>query len=839
MEAREVFGQLRDGAMNAYDAFVAQLAVVGTATYLPQNDDELWEYILSEYGFAIPREAICHDHVSPFQAIADVYFSRILDTVLIGPRGGGKTLALAIIDHLLVAHFGIEIANVGAIEEQAKKCYSYFEKFCLLPQFRNALVKPPMLSKTYLKNGGFLEIMPGTMNRVNSPHPNRAHLDEIELMDPKIIEEAKCLAGETLVQTKRGQKPIREVRAGDEVQAFTGASYEWREVAQVWESGVRATVTVALSSGRRITCTPDHKILTHNGWVEAQALREGDRLVPGVQNCDVRKENALLQKASAAPLAAREQREAGAQQVCMRWQKNASRDALPGLLFQGRTHLDETTTLAGAPVRLWWQEVAVCENVSPVSLQQSSRSGTSSGARINPGALGTCADPNQRGSEPRGGEGDATARGNGNPLQASSCGRKIHSRLQVRQCRGRGFRRPAQVFPGNNRARHPKNKALERAWVHRGCTERPRATLLVSDISRSVFVASIATGPSTRVYDITIPGLHNFVAEGVVVHNSMPQRQKGRAPATIWTSSRKKAFGPMEDLLLKATETGMPVYKYCAFEIIENCPPTRHLEGEGCKTCPLHDICKEKTRDEHGKEVFKEGPGRASRAHGWLSIDDLIQKYMSMERSVFKAQWLSEKPETFGLAFPMFERSRHVIRYKYDPVYPVVAGLDFGFTNPSVALYMQVLPSDILVVFAEDYRPSRTAEMMAESMKEEPWFGVTRWRVADSAGRGDRETLIRHGVSNEASRKEGTVEDKSSRVTSVNIIRYLLDPIGREPLLYISTDCKNLIRELERYHHPDQRLNQNIDEIPAKIDDHAVDALRYIVMRMYRGVIVV
>jgi hypothetical protein len=511
MEAREVLSQLRGSDINAYDAFVAQLAAVGTATYLPQNDDELWEYILSEYGFAIPREAICHDHVSPFQAIADVYFSRILDMVLIGPRGGGKTLALAIIDHLLVAHFGIEIANVGAIEEQAKKCYSYFEKFCLLPQFRNMLVKPPMLSKTYLKNGGFLEIMPGTMNRVNSPHPNRAHLDEIELMDPKIIEEAK----------------------------------------------------------------------------------------------------------------------------------------------------------------------------------------------------------------------------------------------------------------------------------------------------------------------------------------SMPQRQKGRPPATIWTSSRKKAFGPMEDLLLKAAETGMPVYKYCAFEIIENCPPTRHREGEGCKTCPLFTICKEKTRDEFGKEVYKEGPGRASRAHGWLSIDDLIQKFMSMDKGVFKAQWLSEKPETFGLAFPMFERSRHVIKYKYDPVYPVVAGLDFGFTNPSVALYVQVLPGDILVVFAEDYRPNRTAEMFAESIKEEPWFLATRWRVADAAGRGDRETLIRHGVSNEASRKEGTPEEKSSRISSVNIIRYLLDPMGREPLLYISTECKNLIREIERYHHPDQRLNQNIDEIPAKIDDHAVDALRYIVTRMYRGVIVV
>ena len=48
--------------------------------------------------------------------------------------------------------------------------------------------------------------------------------------------------------------------------------------------------------------------------------------------------------------------------------------------------------------------------------------------------------------------------------------------------------------------------------------------------------------------------------------------------------------------------------------------------------------------------------------------------------------------------------------------------------------------------------------------------------------------------------------------------------------LKIHSSCKNLIWELENYRYPDSRPNHNDDENPIKVDDHAIDSLRYALM---------
>lgn len=499
-------------SIETYDALIDEFRAYGTHKLLPQNDDELHEYIWRELGYNVPRVSVCRDHQSAFAFIADAYFGRVYNAIVVGPRAGGKTLGLAILDFLFLEHLGLTIANVGAIEKQAKKCYSYVSTFVTLPQFREKLSKQPMLSETHLTNGGFIEILPGTMQQVNSPHTNRLHWDEIELADPRVLEESKAI-------------PIRE---------------------------------------------------------------------------------------------------------------------------------------------------------------------------------------------------------------------------------------------------------------------------------------------------------------------------NGRPPATIWTSSRKLAYGPMEDMLSTAAEKDIPVYKFCVLDVAENCPPTRHQDGVGCQTCSLMEVCKEKQLQPDGSFEWLEGPGRLSRAQGWMNIDDIIDKFKGMDREMFDSQMLSLRPVTHGLAFPMFDEQRHVIEYDYNPAYPVVCGMDFGYTHPNVALYAQPTPSDEVIIFSEDFMARRTDVTFAESIKSEPWFAKTRWRVGDSAARPSRETLIEFGVPNEPAAKEGTDEEPSSRRATVNLIRFLLDPPGRDtPLLYISSSCKNLIRQIKRYHYPEDKPDKDAKEDTVKVDDDAVDAMRYMCKRLYRGSIVV
>lgn len=477
----------------------------------PGSPRELHEYIRDHYGFNMPRARVCAGHCSPFDAIAAAFFSKGGEQVWVGPRTGGKTLGAAILEHLLMTHFGDTVAHGGAIEVQAQKCYEYLRKFFSLPEFRDDLEGESLMSSTILKNGAKVEVLPMTMNRLNSPHTRFLFLDEIELTTNQLLNEAR----------------------------------------------------------------------------------------------------------------------------------------------------------------------------------------------------------------------------------------------------------------------------------------------------------------------------------------SIPMRLNGRAPLTIYTSSRKKAFGPMEDMLRGSRDAGRSVFTWCVFEIIEKCPETRHHNGapSGCGSCKLEPICRETEQGyDDDAPVYKPGPGRAARADGWYRIDDVILKYQNIEEAVFDAQWRSMRPETKGLAYPMFDEAVHVIDYDYNPALPVVCGIDFGYTNPSVAIYAQPTPSDDVVIFAEDYRAGRTSDELAASIKREPWFANTSWRVADCADAGSRATLAKLGVANEASDKSGTAENKSSVVAGINLVRWMLKPKGRSrPILYIARRCVNTIREMGLYHHPEEQEGKNIDERPVAGDDHAMDSLRYLARRLYRG----
>ena len=61
-------------------------------SYRPENDGELWQFIVDEFDMMIPRVAVCEGHCAPFDFVADAYFERgVLDKLIIGNRGSGKT----------------------------------------------------------------------------------------------------------------------------------------------------------------------------------------------------------------------------------------------------------------------------------------------------------------------------------------------------------------------------------------------------------------------------------------------------------------------------------------------------------------------------------------------------------------------------------------------------------------------------------------------------------------------------------------------------------------------------------------------------------------------------
>lgn len=206
----------------------------------PQNDDELHSWIKTEMGFDIPRTSVCTDHDPPFKFIADLYFERVDAVLAMGNRGGGKTLLVAIL-HWLNSLFkpGCESCTFGATEAQSLRCYAHLKGWIYNSKGeRRDEVVSSLLRETVFTNTSSVFILPGTPAAVNGPHPNKAHADEIELMDDATFRESRNMTMSRRLQDGRitnAQDICTSTRKGpngrmqkliDEITAAVNAGYK-------------------------------------------------------------------------------------------------------------------------------------------------------------------------------------------------------------------------------------------------------------------------------------------------------------------------------------------------------------------------------------------------------------------------------------------------------------------------------------------------------------------------------------------------------------------------------------------------------------------------------------
>jgi hypothetical protein len=158
----------------------------------PKTPFQLWLYVAAYFKFRVPWQWCCVGHDTPFDMLWSLWIGKPSSFIAIGARDSYKTLTLAASETLDIIHKGCGVVHIGAIESQALKCYSYVKKN--LSMFEDLFAKPPLMSRTDLNNGGHLEIIPCTINRVNSPHEPKVRFDEVELADPVSYNEAKFIA---------------------------------------------------------------------------------------------------------------------------------------------------------------------------------------------------------------------------------------------------------------------------------------------------------------------------------------------------------------------------------------------------------------------------------------------------------------------------------------------------------------------------------------------------------------------------------------------------------------------------------------------------------------------
>lgn len=159
-----------------------------------------------------------------------------------------------------------------------------------------------------------------------------------------------------------------------------------------------------------------------------------------------------------------------------------------------------------------------------------------------------------------------------------------------------------------------------------------------------------------------------------------------------------------------------------------------------------------------------------------------------------------------GLVFEQFSRDLHVCDQPAGDF--IVAGLDFGYTNPTALVVVSI--GDHIHVLDELYQRRLTTSDLTPLVQEY----TTRYRISsilcDPSEPGIIAELRAAGLSASPARP-GTVLD------GIRHIQMLL----AQRRLTISPRCANLIAELEAYVWNERK------DAPVKANDHALDALRY------------
>jgi hypothetical protein len=223
----------------------------GDFLHPPSTDEELDEFIWLAFKKRLPKKVITKNHKTPFAFVSDLYFERTKNALGFANRSGGKTLAVSILNFLdMFFKRTCEIASAGAVRDQADKCYRYFcdhlrrdwfKDWCRMYRKKtgkNFIIKN-IQSETIFSNGSMQEVITGTESGLRSPHPHKARIDEIDLMEWKVLQTGLSMArstdkirGQNVFTSTRQKQRGSMQRMLDESEAKGIEIYEWN----IWES---------------------------------------------------------------------------------------------------------------------------------------------------------------------------------------------------------------------------------------------------------------------------------------------------------------------------------------------------------------------------------------------------------------------------------------------------------------------------------------------------------------------------------------------------------------------------------------------------------------------------
>lgn len=209
----------------------------------------------------------------------------------------------------------------------------------------------------------------------------------------------------------------------------------------------------------------------------------------------------------------------------------------------------------------------------------------------------------------------------------------------------------------------------------------------------------------------------------------------------------------------------------------------------------------------------------------------------ALSNPVRRAQLLDGSWDVFeGQYFTEFDRDLHVIpaisEFAIPDSWPKVTGHDHGYTNPFCHLWCAFDNDGRAYIYREAYDTELTPVQQAKMIASKERGESIDWRACDpsiwtetGAGLPIAQQLGDAGL-------RGLRRANNARVDGWTRVREYLRiwPDGRPGVVFFETGCPNLIRTIPLQLH--DKLKP--EDLNTKLEDHAVDALRYLLMSRNR-----
>jgi len=175
--------------------------------------------------------------------------------------------------------------------------------------------------------------------------------------------------------------------------------------------------------------------------------------------------------------------------------------------------------------------------------------------------------------------------------------------------------------------------------------------------------------------------------------------------------------------------------------------------------------------------------------------------------------------------FTKAQEDKYLLAHANYNNYQIYLGIDFGFQNPCACVFAAKI-GEQYVVFDEIHQAEMPIHDFGNEIKGKlEHYGIQYYQAFADIDHQQTIILRKMGVYTQPARKH----DQQSSIEYVRN-QFHINAASKKPNIMVSERCKKLIKELMEYHYKEETTDvHNPSELPVKKDDHACDALRYMI----------